>query len=154
MKCCVESFWHFVITPFSCEERYQALSCFTSSNRKLSTGLGTRFHMKSVDLPCMWYKHTLQQHSLLVVLLHDLTVQWYTVNRNLCSRTAIKCLFSTEYSNENKAIAYFGPLVIYRQVLLLLWSFSDVQPLGTFSIDHEGWPGADSLQTRQVYIYT
>ena len=43
--------------------------------------------------------------------------------------------------------------MIYRLVLLLLWSFSNVQPLGTFSIDHEGWPGADSLQTRQVYIY-
>lgn len=43
--------------------------------------------------------------------------------------------------------------MIYRLVLLLLRSFSNVQPLGTFSIDHEGWPGADSLQTRQVYIY-
>ena len=43
--------------------------------------------------------------------------------------------------------------MIYRLVLLLLWSSSNFQPLGTFSIDHEGWPGADSLQTRQVYIY-
>ena len=43
--------------------------------------------------------------------------------------------------------------MIYLLVLLLLWSFSNVQPLGTLSIDHEGWPGADSLQTRQVYIY-
>lgn len=43
--------------------------------------------------------------------------------------------------------------MIYLLVLLLLWSFSNVQPLGTLSIDHEEWPGADSLQTRQVYIY-
>lgn len=42
--------------------------------------------------------------------------------------------------------------MIYLLVLLLLWSFSNVQPLGTLSIDHEEWPGADSLQTRQVAL--